>query len=43
MKNLAILFVSIIITVVLLSSCGAHRKCDAYSSIHRDKTENVRY
>lgn len=43
MKKSGILLTTIVITVILLASCSAHRKCDAYSSIHRDKTENVRY
>lgn len=43
MKKLGILVASFFIAVILLSSCGAQHKCDAYSSIHRDKTENVRY
>lgn len=43
MKKTGVLIVSIVIAVVLLSSCGAQHKCDAYSSKNRDKTETVRY
>ncbi len=43
MKKFGIFLAAIVITVVLFASCTAHRKCDAYSSIHRDKTETVRY
>ncbi len=43
MKKLGIIFATIVIAVILFSSCGAQHKCDAYSSIHRDKTETVRY
>lgn len=43
MKKLGILLVSFIIAVILFSSCAAQHKCDAYSSVHRDKVEKVGY
>ncbi|MEI6696250.1 MAG: hypothetical protein WCO13_09285 [Bacteroidota bacterium] len=43
MKKLGILLVSFVIAVVIFSSCAAHHKCDAYSSVHRDKVEKVGY
>ncbi|MFZ4399006.1 MAG: hypothetical protein ACOYO1_03140 [Bacteroidales bacterium] len=43
MKKLGILLISFVTAVILLSSCAAQHKCDAYSSTHRDKVEKVNY
>ncbi len=43
MKKIGILLASFVIAVILFSSCASQRKCDAYSSVHRDKVEKIGY
>jgi len=43
MKKIGIIIASLILVVIMLSSCATHHKCDAYSSRHRDKQDNMRY
>ena len=43
MKKIGIIIASLILVVIMLSSCATQHKCDAYSSRHRDKVDNMRY
>jgi hypothetical protein len=42
MKKIGIILAALVIMVVLFS-CAAQHKCDAYSSVHRDKVEKLPY
>ena len=43
MKKIGIILASLILVVIMLSSCETQHKCDAYSSRHRDKVDSMRY
>jgi outer membrane murein-binding lipoprotein Lpp len=43
MKKIGIILAALVIIVILFSACAAQHKCDAYSSVHRDKVEKAPY